>query len=497
MYHIRTTKTGSGAFAVQIVKYENRKRVIVLHIGSAHTKTDILALKQIAVAWIERKTKQYNLLPENRPSANLIPIDKCLFLGIRYSFAYEIINKIFTVFKYHLFSGPLLSNLVLIRIIEPASKFHSLEMIEEYFGIRHERRDLYRQMSSIANLKDHAETSVTVVARKHFGFNFTMVFYDVTTLYFESFDADEFKKPGFSKDGKSAQPQIVIGLIVNGDGFPVSYEVFPGNKFEGHTLIPVVTAFKKKHHIDSLTVVADAGMISAANIQALKESGLSYIVGARTGNLPETAIDQINSLLGREDGKTARVETKLGTLICSFSSNRYNKDKREMEKQIRKAEILLDDPSGMKRAKFVKNKSNRNFELNRTLIEKTKKLLGIKGYYTDLRDEIDNQTIIAQYHNLWHVEQAFRIAKSDLEARPIYHFKEETIKAHLLICFMALAVCKYMEIKTSQSLKSVIKALRGVTDARLLNTLTGEEIVLRTEIEEDTKALLDKLELPH
>lgn len=497
MYHIRTIKTGSGAYAVQIVRYENRKRVIVLHVGSAHSKTDILVLKEIAISWIERETKQQSLLLESQKIANLVPLDKCQFLGIRYSFAHEVVSKIFTVFKYHLFSDSLLSDLVLMRIIEPASKLHSLEMIEEYFGIRHERRDLYRRLSAITGLKDQAETYITAVARKQFGFNFTMVFYDVTTLYFESFSSDEFKKPGFSKDGKSAQPQVVIGLIVNNDGFPVSYEVFPGNKFEGHTLIPVITAFKKKHTIDSLVVVADAGMISFTNIAELKNNGLSYIVGARTGNLPESIINRISSQLNQEDGKSVRIETKLGTLICSFLQTRYNKDKREMEKQLKKAETLLSDPSSMKRTKFVKNKSNRNFELNKILIEKTKKLLGVKGYYTNLGDDVDNQTIIAHYHNLWHVEQAFRVAKSDLEARPIYHFKEETIRAHILICFMALAVSKYLEIKTEKSLKSVIKLLRSVTDARLLNTLTGKEIVLRTEISEEVKDLLSKLSLPH
>lgn len=497
MYHIRTIKTSSKASAIQVVRYVNRKRVIVVHIGSAHTAEELLSLRQAATVWIEKTTKQKQLLLDSKPSDSLLPIDKCQFLGIHYSFMHEVLNKLFTIFKYHLLQNPLLSDLVLMRIAEPASKLHSLELIEEYFGISHGRRDLYRWISKLPVLKDQVEAYVTAVAKKHFGFNFTMVFYDVTTLYFESFNSDELRKPGFSKDNKTAQPQIVIGLIVNTDGFPVSYEVFAGNKFEGHTLIPVITAFKKKHSIDSLTVVADAAMISADNIRELKANDLFYIVGARMGNLSKVTIVEISKTLNRRDGENLRTTTQNGTLVCSFSIKRYRKDKREMEKQLAKAEILLKDPSSMRRTKFIKNKSNRNFELNKALIEKTESLLGIKGYYTNMGNKVSNQTIINQYHNLWHVEQAFRIAKSDLEARPIYHRKEETIKAHLLICFMALAACKYMEIKTGQSVKSVIKGLKSVTDARILNKLTGKEIVLRTDIRQEIKSILQKLGVSH
>ena len=166
-----------------------------------------------------------------------------------------------------------------------------------------------------------------------------------------------------------------------------------------------------------------------------------------------------------------------------------------MEKQIKKAEGLLQDPSGMKRTKFVKIKGRAAYEFNNDLMGKTKLLLGIKGYYTNLGPEISESEVIQNYHNLWHVELAFRIAKSDLQMRPIYHFKQQTINAHILICFMALAVCKYMELKTGQSTRHTIRLLKGVTDARLLNTLTGEEVTLRCEIQEETKQLLSKLNL--
>lgn len=222
------------------------------------------------------------------------------------------------------------ANLVLIRIIEPASKLHSLELLKELFNINYLRKDFYRYLSKFVQLKDKAESKVLVCAKKEFGFDFSLVFYDVTTLYFETFESDELRKPGFSKDNKSQQPQVLIGLIVDTHGFPVVYEMFEGNKFEDHTLIPIISAFQKKHAIEKLTVVADAAMISLDNVKALKANELSYIVGARIGNLSIKLIKKISSGLAQEDGNSLRIETEHGTLVCDFSVKRYRKDKTDM-----------------------------------------------------------------------------------------------------------------------------------------------------------------------
>jgi len=168
-----------------------------------------------------------------------------------------------------------------------------------------------------------------------------------------------------------------------------------------------------------------------------------------------------------------------------------------MEKQIKKAEELLKNPKETKRTKFIKNIDKTTYEMNNALIEKTKLLLGIKGYYTNLDSSVSDQTIISHYHNLWHVEQAFRVAKNDLETRPIFHFKEDAIKVHMLICFMALAVSKYMEIQTDKSLQHIIRTLKQVTDARLLNTLNGEEIIMRAKISGEAKNILEKIGLSY
>ena len=492
MFYIRTTKTASGSTAIQIVRYQNRKKVIVLHIGSARDKKELAALTQTANAWIEKTSKQKPLFPQVA-SSSLVALDKCQYLGFRYSLVYESLQKLFTIFKFHLLHNKLLTDLVAARIVQPGSKLQSLEFLQDFLGIKHQHRELYRQLPKFINLQDQVEAKILAIAKKEFNFDFSFVFYDVTTLYFESFEADELRKPGFSKDNKAQQPQIVIGLLVNNDGFPVAYQIFEGNKFEGHTLIPVIAAFKRKHKVKTLTVVADAAMISFINITALKDSGLHYIVGARTGSLSPKVIKEVSGSLNQQDGATIRKTTDYGDLICEFSQKRFAKDKREMDKQIKKAEDLLKDPSGIKRTKFIKAKNNAAYELNQGLKEKTELLLGIKGYYTNLGAEINDRMIIQHYHNLWRVELAFRIAKSDLQMRPIYHFKEKTIKAHILICFMALAVCKYMELKTNKSTKHIIKLLKGVTDARILNTLTNKEITLRSQISEETQQLLTQM----
>lgn len=525
MFYVRTTKTASGAEAVQVVEYRYRKMIILKHFGSAHTKEDLASLKQIALRWIDQETAQQRLFAEEKKKTSLpiVSIDKLRNLGFHHTFAYETLRNLLRLFNLSDARAELLLDLVLMRIIKPASKIESLRLLKELFGIQHERATLYRTIPAIVQLKPHVEERVIAFARQQFSFDFSIVFYDVTTLYFESFTEDEdtigekeeviakgLRKHGFGKEIKHGQPIIVIGLIVTKEGFPISYDVYEGNTFEGKTFIPIIKKFKDAYKVENLTVVADAAMISLDNIEKLKEHELSYIVGARIANLKHEEMNRVHGeLIGKNqtteelqtiDGKSMRIKTEKGQLVCDFSLKRYQKDKREMEKQITKAEKKLQKNEGIKRTKFIKNKGKKKTEqiLNTDLITKTKLLLGIKGYYTNLfeKDEKITETdIITHYHDLWHVEKAFRIAKSDLAMRPIYHFKRQTIEAHVLICFMALILCKYMELKSGKSTKAILHLLTQVTDARILHTLTNEEIILRSELSTETEELVKKFSL--
>ena len=346
-------------------------------------------------------------------------------------------------------------------------------------------------------LKEKIEKQTLHFAKKQYSFDFTLLFYDVTTLYFETFKEDNLRKNGFSKDNKSQQPQIVIALMVTPEGFPVGYEVFPGNTFEGHTLIPVIKSFIKKHDVKNFTVVADAAMISTNNIKDLKEAQINYIVGARLANLQTDLINTIDEKLKREDGNFIRLKTNNGYLICSFSKKRYSKNKYEMDKQIEKAMNLLKQPSKAKKIKFISSEGN-NLSINENLVEKTIKLLGIKGYYTDIEESvIDSATIISRYHDLYKIEQAFRVSKTDLQTRPIFHFKEEPIKLHILICFMALALSKHVEIAGELSIRAFLDLCKKITDARLLNKITKKEISMRVGIPSELTQLIAKLVRPH
>ena len=334
-------------------------------------------------------------------------------------------------------------------------------------------------------------------AKRNYAFDFDLLFYDVTTLYFETFEEDELRRNGFSKDNKSQQPQILVALMVTREGFPIAYSIFPGNTFEGHTIIPVVNAFINKHSVKEFTVVADAAMISTTNIQELLSNNINYIVGARLGNLSNDLIEQIDGSISREDGESIRIKTDNGYLICDYSSIRYRKDKYEMEKQIEKAQAIIEAPSKGKKVKFIKT-TGEQVVLNQALVEKSKKLLGIKGYYTNLDENVaSNQTIIERYHELYRVEQAFRISKHDLQTRPVFHFKEDPINLHILICFMALVVSKHIELATGDSIRKFLTECKKVTDARMLNKITNKETRIRSKYNEKALEYLKSLKWPH
>lgn len=492
MYKIRQIVYAFNSISIQVYKIVNRKRVIVKHIGTAHSEEEKAHLVSLANDFIEKVSKQL-LLFENNSSDSIIYANQTEFIGVHYNFLYEFISRLIIAIGFDKIKSSLLLDLVIVRMIEPASKLRSIELLSEYFGIKHRRQSYYESAPQWLTLKSKAEAIALSFAEQRYAFSFDLLFYDVTTLYFEAFEEDELRKNGFSKDNKSQQPQVLVALMVTKEGFPIAFEVFAGNTFEGHTIIPVVKNFINKNSIKDFTVVADAAMISNDNILALKENNINYIVGARLGNISNELIAEIDRRICREEGKNIRIKTDNGYLICNYSSIRYRKDKHEMEKQIEKAQFIIDNPSKSKKLKFTKS-SGQKLELNQKLIDKAQKLLGVKGYYTNLEENVvDNKTIIERYHELYRVEQAFRISKSDLQTRPIFHYKEEPIKLHLLICFMALVVSKHIELQTNTSIRTFIHECKKITDARLKNKLTGKELRLRVDLTPPTLEFLQKL----
>jgi transposase len=255
--------------------------------------------------------------------------------------------------------------------------------------------------------------------------------------------------------------------------------------------------FIKRNQVKNFTVVADAGMLSASNIELLKAEGINYIVGARMGSIADELLKLVDERMPREDGKSIRLKTRSGDLVCSFSKTRHAKDRHEMEKQLEKARQVIETPSKSRRARFTQSKGQ-VLELNQGLVEKATKMLGIKGYYTNLDEQVaGNQEVINRYHELYKIEQAFRVSKNDLQTRPVFHYKEGPVKLHILVCFIALVISKHVEIQTGVSINKFVRECKRITDARIYNSLTKKEVRLRVKPDENLNKIIRKLNLSH
>lgn len=298
----------------------------------------------------------------------------------------------------------------------------------------------------------------------------SLVLYDVSTLYFETDAGDGFREPGFSKE-RRLEPQITIGLLTDASGFPLMVEAFEGNKAETATMLPVINAFKAAHRLTDVTVVADAGMISEANQVAIAAAGLSFILGTKIPYLPDVVGEWRRDHPGEPipDGlvltqpwpSTSR-ERARGipdrVIYYQYRDDRARRTLRGIDEQIAKAQKAVDGKAPVKRNRFIKL-TGANKSVNRQLEAKNQALAGWKGYTTNLTSQT-SQFVIDAYHQLWHIEKSFRMSKHDLQARPIYHHKRESIDAHLTIVFAAMAVSGWIESQTGWSIKKFVRTTR-------------------------------------
>lgn len=506
---IRKVKTASGATAIQVVRNEGKRRAIIKHIGSAHSNSECEILMAEAEKYAEAHRKQPSLFAEVpspvSPSLQL-DLSHTRLVGVTHLFARNALLA--CARKCALSTLPeLYLDLALMRIIEPTSKLRTVELLHRYFNVRYIKRTVYRMLPKLLEYQETIETAAIQTARDELKEILSLVLYDVTTLYFESFKEYDLQRPGFSKDNKPQQPQIVIGLITTRSGFPLMHEVFEGNTFEGSTMLDIVRRFQKRVGMIKPVIVADAAMLSKANMQQLEAEGYRYIVGARLANIASDDIDKIDKQLPRTDKAIRRFSYEhagqKASIICEFSLARYKKDKREFDKQVKRALELLGRNEPGRRAKFVKKSKEKDkpFIFDTVLQAKTEKLLGIKGYVTNIsEEEISSTEIIAYYRELWHVEQAFRMSKTDLRARPVFHRTKEAIRAHVLICFMALMMGKYLEIKTGWSLRQIRDELWQIHEAHICDNKTGEVHILHMDndiLENSGLIHLLNLEFPH
>ena len=473
---IRKVKTHSGSTAIQVGSYRGKNFILKKHIGSAKDTAKIDELITLAAEYIRSHAPQlpFNFNPQS---------DEVLFKrGVKVKesclqTAYDYLESIYASLGLNHLHSPVLKHFTMMRVLEPASKIKSIALLNKYFGICYTKTTAFRKLAKLITLKEDVIKAAIAYAQRNLHFDFSLVFYDVTTLYYETFKEDELRAHGFSKDNKINQPQILIGLVVNRDGFPIYYDIFKGNTFEGKTIIPVIVQIKEKYHIDSFTVIADAGMLSSENLVELDRLGFGYIVGGRTGKLTLKEAQQIAEWLKGVNHKIVRI----GETIYEYSTKRATKDKSDNDKQLQKALYLLSHPGQVfKRSALLAGNGKRSFRLNEVLVEKHRLLEGIKGYRTNIT-RIPDKLLIDRYHDLWKVEQAFRITKSDLEARPIYHRKKESIEYHILIVFVALCMGKIIELTQGRTLQRVIDELKDKWTLTLYDEISGNTLKVMLE----------------
>jgi transposase len=379
--------------------------------------------------------------------------------------------------------------LCIARIVEPTSKLDSLRVLSD-LGIGDLSKDrLYRCLTGVV-AKDYRTTISSICFEQALSQGLSLVLYDVTTLYFEIQEEDSYRKPGLSKE-RRLEPQIIIGLLVNQNGFPLGLQSFEGNTAETKTILPVIEAFRAKHHLDTITVVADAAMLSLKNLEALSQAGYHYIVGSRLSKVPYD-VAQYQNTQSLTDNQIVVTEKDNYKIIYQYRTKRASLDIRNIEKQLTKARRIVNGQAPLKRNRFLSLKT-RDKRLNQALIDKAYALAGIKGYVTDL--ELDPTKVITSYHQLFQVEASFRMAKSDLKARPIFHRKRDAIEAHLTIVLACLAVSRRIEQLTEISIKRFVRSLRPIRSGVV--TINGKDYDAEAEVPKDIHKLLQKLHSGH
>jgi transposase len=404
MHVLRHIKTGSGKKAVQVVDRFGGVTKIIKHIGTYGNDSEKADLERLALAFIDSIQATPPLFNDifNSSTSSVVSMENIEFIGSLHTFSYEFINDFYTKLGFDTLQNNLLKNLVIMRILKPSSKNQTIFDLEKYVGVKITKNELFKGLQKLSILKDKVEEISIAYAKNNLKFDFTLVFYDVTTLYYESFTEDEVRKCGFSKDHKNGQPQIMVGLLVNEDGYPILLQMFEGDTFEGHTIIPSLEILQNKYNIHSLTVVADAAMLSADNIKLIKDKGFKYIVGARLGSITTQKLERIHSHINKNESTIYSEELPLGTLIVDYSPKRATKDEADRKKQINNAIRASTKKTSRTKYRFLKSTTPDLFELNTELVKKDELQDGLKGYYTNLK-EVDPRLIIDRYHDLWNV----------------------------------------------------------------------------------------------
>lgn len=494
---VRRLNHKNGKTYIQVVEKVGKKYLVKQSFGSAQLIEDIQKLVSKAEAWIksykgiqeidfENERTLYDNFLSSITSHKLVGID--LILG-----------KIFDEIGFNKIEDELFKDLVLYRLVYPKSKLKTTEYLYRFSQKTYSEDEVYRYMDKLYNTQ---KEKVQQISYDHtlqvLPNGIKVVFYDVTTIYFETDYEDEFRKTGFSKEGKHQNPQIVLGLLVSEGGYPLAYDIFEGKQYEGHTMLPIINGFKAKYNLNKMIIVADSGLLSKSNIEELVAQKYEFILGARIKNETENTKQKILSL-SLKDGQSSVIKKGDLKLIVTYSDQRAKKDKYNRDKGIKRLEKSLK--AGRLTKGSINNKGYNKFlemdgevqvKINQKKIEEDARWDGLKGYLTN--SNLSKERILDNYKQLWQIEKAFRIAKTDLKIRPVFHYKRKRIEAHICLNFVAYKVYKELErqLKEKQSDLSpekVIEILQSIYEIEITTPKQKQKIRKTILLTEEQKRL--------
>lgn len=449
---VRRKPNASESQSIQIIQKVNGQYKVVKTIGSATTWQEIEKLENLAKQEIERLSGNQHKLFGFENDAIIEQAFAVLNNANIRTLGPEIIfGKIYDFIGFNAIEDEFFRHLVIARLAFPLSKLKTIDYLYRYQGKSLDIDAVYRFLDKLNDkLKPQVEQIAFARTLSILNNNISVVFYDMTTLYFEASDEDDLRKTGFSKDGKHQCPQIYIGLLVGLEGYAIGYDIYEGNIYEGHTLIPFIENITRKFKLNKPVVVADAGLLSTENIKALEDNNYEYILGARLKNESEKIKSQILKIPFTE-GKTIALEKSANTrMIVSYSSARATKDaynrKRgltRLEKQVKSGKLTKSSINNKGYNKYLKLNGDVTIEIDYDKYNKDQVWDGLKGYVTNTK--LTDIEVIDNYKNLWHIEKAFRMSKTDLRIRPIYHRLRNRIEAHICISFTAYCIYKELE----------------------------------------------------
>jgi len=445
---VRKIKHSNGKVYIQAIEKQRGKYIVKKSFGSANNEEELKSLIFQANKWVKntKGVQEFDFFNEKELFQSLLSsITSHNLVGIEL-----VLGKIFDEIGFNRIKDPIFKDLVLYRLVYPKSKLKTTEYMYRFAQKSYSEDDIYRYMDK---LRDTQKNLVQSISYEHtlkvLPNGIHVVFYDVTTIYFETDYEDDLRKTGFSKEGKHQNPQIVLGLLVSEGGYPLAYEIFEGKQYEGHTMIPIIEGFRRKYNIEKLVVVADSGLLSNDNINELIANQYEFILGARIKNEKQDIKDKILAL-SLKNGESKIIKKDGLKLIITYSDDRAKKDKYNRDKGLKRLEKKLKSNKLTKTSinnkgynKFLKMEGEVHIKINQEKINADEKWDGLKGYLTN--SNLRKDQILNNYKQLWMIEKAFRVAKTDLKIRPVFHYKKRRIEAHICLNFVAYKVYKELE----------------------------------------------------